>query len=216
MKDIDEYKSRFADDSAPGWDALTDRLRAVYGEQEPRHWGTLISHRLGGPDPLDGISAYDCGDGGTPHLHFVTFGYSNLYYDEEAAGGEYSGYGFEMTFRLAPPPAAPEEPMWAAVLLQKLARYVFSSGRCFEAGHWAATGPIRADEPTDVVGLAFLADPTLAPVETPHGRVEFVQAFGITAGELERLKGKEATAEEILAAHRRANPLLVTDLGRKG
>jgi hypothetical protein len=61
---------------------------------------------LGGPDPIDGISPYQCTDGGIDHLHFITFGYPSLYYDE-AVGKAFSRFGFEMTFRLASelPPA---------------------------------------------------------------------------------------------------------------
>jgi hypothetical protein len=39
-----------------------------------------------------------------------------------------SGWGFEFTFRLARDPADTEPPIWAANLLQNLARYVFTSG----------------------------------------------------------------------------------------
>ncbi len=215
--DIAEYKRLYdgRDDAAPGWDAIDARLREVYGEQEPRHWGSVIKYLLGGPDPLDGISAYECRDGGTPHLHFCTYGYSSLYYDEESVGGECSGFGFEMTFRLATPLPPREEPHWILNLLNNLARYVFQSGRWFEPYHWIpANGPIRADYPTDLVGLAFLLDPALAPIDTPHGKVELVQAFGITTGELERIKSKAATCEQVIEAHRQGNPLLVTDLDR--
>jgi hypothetical protein len=214
---IAEYKRLYGgrEDSAPGWDAIDARLHEVYGEQEPRHWGSVIKYMLGGSDPLDGISAYECRNGGVPHLHFCTYGYSSLYYDEESVGGEFSRYGFEMTFRLATslPPA--EEPHWVLSLLNNLARYVFQSGRWFEQYHWIpANGPIRMDYPTDIVGLAFLLDPALAPLDTPHGRVQFVQAFGMTAGELERIKNKTATCEQVVEGQRRGDPLLVTDLDR--
>lgn len=211
-----EYKRRYGGetDELPGWDAIDTRLDAVYPGQEPKHWGTLIKYALGGPDPLDGISAYECRDR-APHLHFCTYGYSSLYYDEESFGGEFSRFGFEMTLRVATPLPAPEEPNWALNLLNNLARYVFKSNRWFEPGHWIpANGPIRLDYPTELVGLVFLSDPALAPVDTPHGRVEFVQAFGITARELDRLMSKSATGEEVVAAHRKSNPLLITDLDR--
>jgi Suppressor of fused protein (SUFU) len=215
--DIAEYKRLYEGrDATPGWDAIDARLREVYGDQEPQHWGSIIKHMLGGPDPLDGISAYVCRDGDTPHLHFVTYGYSSLYYDEESVGGDCSRFGFEMTFRLASPLPLNEQPNWVLNLLNNLARYVFQSGRWFEEYHWIpANGPIRADYPTDLVGLAFMLDPTLAPIDTPHGRVEFVQAFGITAGELDRIKSKAATCEQVIAERRQGNPLLVTDLDRK-
>lgn len=215
--DLEEYKHTFsADDSAPGWHAIDKPLDEIYGDQNPKRWGTVISHMLGGPDPLDGISAYECRDGGQDHLHFCTYGYSNLYYDEEAVGGDFSRYGFEMTFRLASelPPA--EEPIWVCSLLQNLARYVFESGKWFEPYHWIpANGPIQADSDTDIIGLAFLSDPALPPIDTPHGRVEFIQAFGITQSELDPLLEKRGNAQELIEAHRTNNPLLITDLSRR-
>lgn len=216
--DLAEYKHRYEDrdSAAPGWDAIDSRVRQVYDGQEPQHWGTLIRYRLGGPDPIDGISAYQCTDSRVEHLHFITYGYTSLYYDEEAVGGEYSGFGFEMTFRLATPLPPKEEPMWVCGLLQNLARYVFESGKWFANYHWIpANGPIRANYDTDIVGLAFVNDPTLAPIDSPHGRVEFVQAFGITQTELDGLLNKTRTCKDIIEFHRRTNPLLITDLARK-
>jgi len=173
-------------------------------------------HMLGGPDPIDGIRAYQCTDGEVDHLHFVTYGYTTLYYDEEAVGKEYSRFGFEMTFRLASrlPPA--EDPIWVCNLLQNLARYVFECGKWFEQYHWIpANGPIRANYQTEIVALAFLNDPTLEAVDSPHGRVEFIQAFGITQSELDSFKDTKHTAAAVIERYRKTNPLLVTDLSRK-
>ncbi len=215
---LNEYKALYGDreTAAPGWDAIDSRLNEVYPTQEPRHWGTVIKHMLGGPDPLDGISAYQCTGGGIDHLHFVTYGYTSLYYDEEAVGGEYSRYGFEMTFRLASPLPPLEQPTWVCNLLQNIGRYVFQTKKWFEQYHWIpANGPICTDHDTDIVGLAFVNDPTLDPVDSPHGRVEFVQAFGITQRELNTFKDTKQTAEQLVEWHRKRNPLLVTDLSRK-
>jgi hypothetical protein len=66
-----------------------------------------------------------------------------------------------------------------------------------------------------IVGLAFLYDPKLEPLDSPHGRVEFIQAFGITQSELDSLKDIKQTAEAIIERRRKTNPLLVTDLARK-
>ncbi|MGC4014230.1 MAG: suppressor of fused domain protein [Luteolibacter sp.] len=213
--DLAEYRSLYADvpDAAPGWDAIDAELGRQYSSQAPLHWGTVLKHMLGGPDPLDGISAYACEDGGIRHLHFCSYGYSSLYYDEAALGGDYSRFGFEMTFRLANPP---EDPVWVCSLLQNIARYVFKSGKWFEAYQWIPTnGPIRAGHATDIVGLAFAPDATLEKIATPHGSVEFLQAFGITASEIDALKSKALTCQELLETHRAANPLLVTDLDRR-
>jgi len=42
----------------PGWDAINAALEPHYGDQEPLHWGTIVRWPMGGPDPLDGLSAY--------------------------------------------------------------------------------------------------------------------------------------------------------------
>ncbi len=215
--DITQYRELYvADVAAPGWDAIDARLDEVYGSQEPRHWATLHKARLGGPDPLDGISAYQSNAGGISHLHFCTYGYSELYYNEEAVGKDVSGFGFEMTFRLASPLPPMEEPNWVLNLLQNLARYVFNSGKWFEEYHWIpANGPIRLEYETDIVGLAFTLDPELPPIESPHGTVEFIQAFGITSAELASLKAKSRSSRQIIEEQRRLNPMLVTDLDRR-
>ena len=216
--DIEEYKRLYEgrDAPTPGWDAINLRLTEVYGNQEPKHWGTIIRHMFGGKDPIDGISVYESRDGGRSHLHFCTYGYTSLYYDEEAVGGDFSRFGFEMTFRLASELPPPEQPVWVCNFLQNLAKYVFETGKWFEAGHWIpANGPIQRDYPTDIVGLAFVDDPTLFPVDSPHGRIDFVQGFGITESELSDLKSKTRTVKEILAQHRITNPLLITDLARR-
>jgi hypothetical protein len=215
--DLEKYRKLYGSisDAAPGWDAIDARLREVYGSQEPKHWGTVIKAMLGGPDPIDGISAYESRAGGIDHLHFCTYGYTDLYYNEEALGKDFSKFGFEMTFRLASVLPTQEEPIWVCNLLQNLARYVFQSGKWFDQYHWIpANGPIRSDYQTSIVGLAFVSDPTLPPTDSPHGRVEFVQAFGITELELADLRSRSRSCREIIDEHRRSNPMLVTDLAR--
>jgi suppressor of fused protein SUFU len=214
---VSQYRELYdTENAAPGWDAIDSRLKEVYGSQEPRHWATLHKAILGGPDPLEGISAYQSDAGGISHLHFCTYGYSELYYNEEAVGKDFSRFGFEMTFRLASPLPPTEEPNWALNLLQNLARYVFNSGKWFEEYHWIpANGPIRLESETDIVGLAFMLDPELLPIESPHGTVEFIQAFGITSAELASLKEKSRSCRQIIEEQRRLNPMLVTDLARR-
>lgn len=220
--ELDEYRNRYGDNdpsgsnSSPGWDAIDNHLKQVYPTQQPKHWGTLIKYGLGGPDPIDGISAYECTDGGRNHLHFCTFGFSSLYYDENAVGGDFSRFGFELTLRLACTLPVMEDPIWVCNLLQNLGRYVFESGKWFEQYHWIpANGPLHGGTDTDLVGLAFVNDPVLGSIETPHGRVEFLQCFGITQNELDSLKSSRHTSEAIIEYHRASNPLLITDMFRQ-
>lgn len=203
-----QYQQQFDEDDAPGWDAIDNALNALYPTQEPQHYGTLIKYQLGGPDPLDGISVYRNDD----HLHLVSYGFSNLYYDEEALGKEFSGFGFELTMRL---PLSEDEPYWAMNLMQNLARYIFDSGKWFEAGQYiGGQGPIKVDSDTALSSLVLIEDPQLDAIDTPHGRVEFLQLYGITATELERVLS-DKNARPLLAEHQQHNPLLITQLDRR-
>lgn len=219
---LKDYKLKFvADDAAPGWDAIDNALQKHYPNQSPLHWGTKLNCELGGNMPLDGISAYKKSVGDNDHLHFCSYGLTSLYYDEDAVGGDYSQFGFELTFRLATAHThsgkSDCDPKWVCSLMQSLARYVFRSGKWFSEYQWLPTnGPIlvKADggAATDKVGLVFVKDIDLEPMDTPHGKVEFIQMFGITQKEIELLKRGDVSCQEWVAEHRVHNPYLITDL----
>ena len=79
-------KNENNDVKANGWDSITNLCDKVYPNQEnPKHYGTLISWRLGGNNPLQGISVYDGGD----YWHFITYGLSELY---EKIGTDITNY----------------------------------------------------------------------------------------------------------------------------
>ncbi|QKG23395.1 suppressor of fused domain protein [Actinomadura verrucosospora] len=199
-------------DDTPGWDAIDAALRPLYGDVRPYHLGTVIKWALGGPDPLDGISVYARTEP-VPHWHFVSYGMSELY-GKESSDPDESGWGFEFTFRLVRDPADAEPPPWAANLLQNLARYVFSSGNWFEAGHHMnVNGPIAADrEDSRIRAVAFVTDPELGEIATPHGRVEFLQVVGLATEEYEALRQWDAASFlNAIAPHL---PLFVTDIDR--
>lgn len=199
---------------APGWDAIDAALAPLYGDAEPLHFGTVIKWMLGGPDPLDGISVYPV-DEPTPHWHFVSYGLSELY-QKETEDPECSGYGFELTFRLARAADArgvEDVPRWALSFLQNLARYVFETGNVFDVGHkMDLNGPIALSEETAIRAIAFQADPQLAARDTPHGRVAFLQVVGLTLDEHQAATAWDAA--RFLAALGERAPLGVTDLAR--
>lgn len=196
---------------ATGWDAIEEQMSGLYGQQEPLHYGTLLPYILGGKDPLNGISAY-AAEQPYPHWHFVTFGFSELY-EKESEDPEYSGYGFELTFRLVRTAGEQEPPAWAINLLQNMARYVFSSGNIFASGHYLdANGPICLGADTQLTALAFTDDPELPAIDTPNGRVEFLQMVGITADELEAMMSWNTNA--FLHASQDVLPAYITDLAR--
>lgn len=166
-----------------GWDAIDQALEPIYGSQEPTHYGTIMRWSLGGPDPLDGISAYACDDP-IPHWHFVSYGLTELY-DKVSEDQEYSGWGFELTFRLAREASETDPPKWALSFLQNLARYVFESGNVLSVGdHMDLNGPIALESDTKITAAGFVTDQDLGAIDTPHGKVEFIQVIGLTANEL--------------------------------
>jgi len=206
-----EPEHHHSDEPVPGWDAINDALRPVYGDIEPLHWGTIVRWRLGGPDPLDGTSAYRA-DGPPPHWHFISYGLSELY-RKEKDDPAVSGWGIELTFRLRREPTEDQPPAWALNLLQNLARYVFESGNVLRPGdHLDLNGPIALGKPTEIRAVAFTLDPQLGHIETPHGSLDFVQVVGVTTDEYAAMRDWDT--ERLLDRFREREPMLVTDLAR--
>ncbi|BCA61374.1 hypothetical protein HMP09_0608 [Sphingomonas sp. HMP9] len=208
---MDDAAENAADNLSPGWDAITEAFDHLYPGREPRHFGPLIRYSLGGPDPLDGLSAWKRLEP-VPHWHIVTYGLSELY-AKESDDPEVSGYGFELTFRPTCDPAEEEPPVWALNFLQNLARYVFQTGNVFRDGDWMPiNGPLSQESDTALRSIAFTADPELPALETPSGAVAFLQVVGLT--EDEERAAKQWKTSRLLDAFRPKLPLLVTDLGR--
>lgn len=135
----------------------------------------------GGPDPLDGISAYRAEE--PSHWHFVTFGFSELN-EKKSPNKDVSGWGFELSFRLLRSDTELTPPEWPVPFLQKLARYVFNTKSPFDDEHYIRMGgPITKDQPTKLEALVFTIDPQLGEIKTPNGRVKFLTPIGITAEE---------------------------------
>lgn len=215
-----EYKNLFDEDDAVGWLEIDKVVEGIYGDQKPRHYAPPLHYMVGGEDPLDGVSIYDS-QKDIFHRHLVSYGMSELYYNEEAAGGEFSKWGFEFTFRLKPFAEDGDDPTWVVNLMNNLARYVIKSGKWFEEYHVIpANGPIRLNSTAEIniVGVAFVSDPELGKIQTPHGEVSFLQMVGLTANEMNRITSASSAYDEVkkvLDEMKTTNPLMITDLLRR-
>jgi len=215
---LKEYKQKYTTDDAPGWLAIDEKLSEVYKGQKERHHGPLcgVHYQVGGTDPIDGTSIYDVK---SPefHRHIISYGLSELYYNEEKVGQEFSAWGFEFTFRLKQKPKE-KDGSWYINLMNNLARYVFKSGRWFEPFHiLPGNDPIKLESQTKLTSLIFIVDPILGIIQTPHGEVTFLQIVGITDKEADRIKNSNDIIEEvktIINEMKIDNPLLITDLNR--
>jgi suppressor of fused len=196
---------------AHGWDAISRALEGLYPGQEPSHFGTVLSYRLGGPDPIHGISVYR-NDEQQPHWHYVTYGYTELW-AKESDNPDESGWGLEMTFRLTRGKRERKPPQWPLSFLQNLARYVFRTGNVFEPRHHLPlNSPICVGSDTKIQAASFVLDPQLPELDTPNGRFHFLQVVGLTLDELDALVSWDA--ERFLEVLGRVNPLYLTDLDR--
>ena len=181
-----------------GWDAITKECERVYTNQtNPKHYGTLISWKLGGNDPLDGISIYD---GGT-YWHFVTYGLSELY-EKETDNKDISGYGMEFTFKLKKDNYEDEEAELKCIcgILQAIARITFTKGEIFNPYEYLYTGQtqgIDSNMQSNITGFITIPDTNLHSIQTPNGKVGFIEFVGVTYDEKKKKKNGETTVKEV-------------------
>ena len=73
-------------------------------------------------------------------------------------------------------------------------------------------GPIALGKSTNIVAIAFAYDLELAPVDSPNGRVEFLQVVGLTSDEFRAARCWNTVG--FLEVLSKGNPLMITDLAR--
>lgn len=66
-----------------GFTYISNRIKEFYPDQDGLYYGTLIPGFLGGNDPLDGVEIWKS-DKGCPHWLYVTYGFTDLYPDDDA------------------------------------------------------------------------------------------------------------------------------------
>lgn len=181
-----------------GWDAITEECERIYPNQKnPKHYGTLIKWILGGNDPLDGISVYAGGD----YWHFVTYGLSEIY-EKETNNKDISGYGMEFTFKLKKDKYENEEDEIKCIckILQSIARITFTKGEIFKVYEYLYTGQtqgIDTKKESNITGFITIPDTNFKTINTPNGKLDFVEFIGVTNDELLALKNKEIDVETL-------------------
>ena len=211
----EEFRKKLEEDQewAPGWEAIEGVFEKLYPGREPSHYGTNMAARamFGGDCYLDGYSIYDSPNG---YKHIVTFGMTELYADEDALGGEWNNWGYEMTIKLAE--TDNESCMWAIGMLSNLAYYTYTEKRFFEPFQFIAGdgGSINRDRDSQITALMTVYDTEARGVDTIYGRTDFIQLVGITERELDLLKADRENARVLYERMRAENPHLVTDLNR--
>ena len=71
------------------------------------------------------------------------------------------------------------------------------------------------DTQTEITGVAFVTDPQLGLIHTPHGRVQFLQMVGVTGSELAAIGAGTLEVKALMEQLAARDPLLATDLTRR-
>ena len=200
---------------APGWQAIDDAFEALYPGQQPEHFGTLLPSRaaLGGDEYLDGFSVYSSPKG---YKHLVTYGMTVLYGDEEAFGGEWNGWGYEMTIKLKEKDTA--NCMWAIDMLSNLARYTYKTQRFFQPNQFIRGNGSSLHVGSDslITALLLVNDTEAQPQMSVYGKSEFLQLVGITEAELGAVMEDRNNIPVLLRRMKEdGNVDLVTDMQRQ-
>ncbi len=212
----EEFLTRLKEDEeySPGWQAIDDAFEKLYPGQNPDHFGTVITSRaiFGGDEYLDGFSIYNSPKG---YKHLVTYGMTVLYGDEDAFGGEWNGWGYEMTIKLKEKDS--ESCMWAIDMMSNLARYTYKTERFFEANQYVKGSGTSLHIGTDslITALLLVNDTEAEPQTSVYGKTEFIQLVGITEAELGAIMADKNNIPELIERMKAdGNVDLVTDMKR--
>lgn len=212
----EEFLERLKNDPeySPGWQAIDDAFEEIYPGQNPEHFATNITSRamFGGNCYLDGYSIFDSPKG---YKHLVTYGMTELYGNEESFGGEYNGWGYEMTIKLKEDTV--EDCKWAISMLDNLARYTFTTERYFEPFQFIKGDgtSLRLDADSAITALMVVNDTEVKTQQSVYGKTEFMQFVGLTTSEIQAIIEDRENAKKIIELMKAdGNVDLVTDMKR--
>jgi hypothetical protein len=179
-----------------GRDAITKRFLELYPSQNPPAYYD-ISADTSAQFALDGIGVYEC----AAYHHFITYGLSELY-EKRSSDWEYSGYGFELTMRLKKSPLIDErEIVRVCAVLKSLALYIRQNDfivRPYEHIYLGFKNGIDTHARSKITGFVTVLDDA-GEINTPNGKVEFVQLIGATDKELQALIKRRLGIKELLS-----------------
>ncbi len=216
MMTKEEFLKRIKEDEeySPGWQAIDDAFEKLYPGQKPDHFASVMTSRavFGGEEYLDGYSVYTSPKG---YKHLVTYGMTVLYGDEEAFGGEWNGWGYEMTMKLREDDT--ENCKWAIDMMSNLARYTYKTKRFFEPLQYVKGNgsSLHMGEDSMITALLLVSDTEAETQTSVYGKTEFIQLVGITESEIQAIIEDNSNVEKLIGLMKAdGNEDLVTDMRR--
>lgn len=212
----EEFLTRLKEDEnySPGWQAIDDAFEKLYPGQQPEHFGTVLTSRaiMGGDEYLDGFSIYSSPKG---YKHLVTYGMTVLYGDEDAFGGQWNGWGYEMTMKLKETDT--KNRMWAIDMMSNLARYTYKTEHFFEPNQYVKGNgtPLQMGSDSLITALLLVRDTEAQTQISVYGKTEFIQLVGITQSELQAIIEDPNNLPKLIELMKAdGNEDLVTDMRR--
>lgn len=212
----EEFIKKMNEDSdySPGWQAIDDAFEEIYPNQNPDHYATELTARAewGGEEYLDGFSVYTSQKG---YKHLVTYGMTILYADQEAFGGEWNGWGYEMTMKLKE--SDTQSCLWAIDMMSNLARYTYKTERFFEDRQYVKGNgtSLHVGVDSQITALLIVNDTEVKTQDTVYGKTEFLQLVGITESEFQAILEDRDNIDKLIALMKAdGNEELVTDMER--
>ena len=162
-------------------------------------------HDLANPpaNPLEAVRTYD---GGT-FWHYVSFGLSDLYRKESA--DEWSGFGYELTFRVGKAAGEENPPLWPVGVMVSLASARYTAAD-YVSGDTVRPGPLDGRPGCKLTALLIFEDPAFQGPRDAVRQAVFLQLVGVEAETREQALriGSQPVIDEL----RFNNPDLITRL----
>ena len=138
-----------------------------------------------------------------------------LYGEEDAFGGEWNGWGYEMTIKLKEKNT--ESCMWAINMMSNLARYTYKTERFFEPNQYIKGNgtSLHIDANSLITALLLVNDTEAETQMSVYGKTEFIQLVGITESEIQAIIHDQNNIAKLIALMKAdGNEDLVTDMRR--
>jgi suppressor of fused len=182
-----------------------------------RCYPTELDHRAGllaGPGedlpPLEEVVAFAVSEP-SPHWHYISYGLTELGL-KETDDPELSGWGFELTMRVAGD-ITTSPPAWPIHFLRWIAGCVWRDGNALGASHTFLLPPAKLERyhpETDAVG--FVVDAELGEITTPNGKVTFLQVIDLHGDEFRLVSRWDAN--QVFAEIERSSPRFIWSMSR--
>lgn len=109
----------------------------------------------------------------------VSYGFSELYYDEASYADEISKFGFELVYRSH---SMDDSDLNSVItIMQNLAQYVFRTQSALDKKQKINVDSLMYTMMnSNVTSIGFRLDPMLKKMGTPHGQVKFLEIIQVT------------------------------------